>query len=112
MKHHLGWHRGPSGTPLFDVMVAMEVREPASETAHRLRFRSRALPRRAKEGDLMVVFERSGERLRIALTYDTVLFTATRAHRLAEALCAVLAAMAQESTVAEVLDRGRSMATA
>ncbi|MHB8140074.1 MAG: hypothetical protein ACYDHD_02255 [Vulcanimicrobiaceae bacterium] len=34
----------------------------------RLRFRSRALPRRAKEGDLMVVFERSGERLRIART--------------------------------------------
>jgi hypothetical protein len=42
----------------------------------------------------------------------SALFTATRAHGLAEALCAVLAAMAQESMVAEILDRGRSMATA
>ena len=42
----------------------------------------------------------------------SALFTATRAHGLAEALCAVLAAMAQEAMVAEILDRGRSMATA
>ena len=65
-----------------------------------------------KEATLRRDLVRSGERLRIALTYDTVLFTATRAHRLAEALCAVLAAMAKQSTVAEILDRARSMAMA
>lgn len=66
----LDWHRGPDRTPLFDVMVAMEV------------------------GD------------------DTALFTATRARGLAEGLCGVLAAMAEERKVAEILDRGRPVATA
>jgi DDE family transposase len=41
------------------------------------------------------------EHLRIGVTYDTALFTATRARGLAE-----------ERTVAEILDRGRPVATA
>lgn len=108
----LDWHRGPDRTPLFDVMVAMEVGDSIRRPAHRLRLDPLALPRRAKEGDLLVVFERSAEHLRIGVAYDTALFTATRARGLAEGLCGVLAAMAEERTVAEILDRGRPVATA
>jgi hypothetical protein len=104
------WHRDPDRTPLFDVMVAMEVRDSNRGPAHRLD--PLAQPRRAKEGGLLVVFERPAEQLRIGVTYDAALFTATRGRGLAEGLCRVLAAMAEERTVAEILDRSRPVATA
>jgi hypothetical protein len=62
------------------------------------------LPRRSKEGDLLVVFRRTSRHLELAVTYDTHLFGVERVRRFALSLRDVLAA---GRPVAEILNRAR-----
>lgn len=101
----LGWQRGVDRTPLFDVMIAMDEWEQDAADAHALEMKSLELPRRAKEGDLLVVFQRGEDQLDLAVTYDTHLFDASRVRAWMVALREVLAGMVAERTVDEIVGR-------
>ena len=103
----LGWARGPERSPLFDVMVAMD--EMGGRTGveagrpRRLELEPLELPRRSKEGDLLFAFWRWADRLEIAVTYDTELFTPDRVRRFATGLRGTLEALVDERPIAEIL---------
>nr|APD71530.1 non-ribosomal peptide synthetase 1 [Streptomyces sp.] len=103
----LGWERGPDRSPVFDVMVAMDMAEapdPSGEAAHRLEFERLELPRRAKEADLQFVFDRTADGgMEIAVTYDSDLFDAARAERLAERLEWITKALAENRPLVDIL---------
>lgn len=107
LMRDLGWERGPGHAPLFDVMVAMDQWHEAPDPGRTLRFESQELPRRSKEGDLLVVFGRTADHLELALTYDTYLFDAERIRCFARSLLGVLADMVAGRGVGEMLDRAR-----
>lgn len=102
-----GWSRGPERTPLFDVMVAMdEPDEPAGdEPRPALRFEPRVLSRRAKEADLLFVFERPSDGLDLAITYNTELFCPGRVEEIAARLLAVLETMADDRPVIDMVQQ-------
>lgn len=105
----LGWQRGPERSPLFDVMLAMDDgSEPAggSGAVRRiLDFEPRELPRRSKEGDLLVVFGRTTDHLEVAVTYNVELFSAGSVRRFAARLREILEAMVDDRPVPQILDR-------
>lgn len=105
----LGWERGPDRSPVFDVMVAMDMAEAAEASGparHRLEFERLELPRRAKEADLQFVFDRTADGgMEIAVTYDSELFDATRVEHLAERLEQVVEALAADRPLVDILTR-------
>ncbi|MBT2674250.1 amino acid adenylation domain-containing protein [Streptomyces sp. ISL-14] len=110
----LGWERGPDRSPVFDVMVAMdlaEAPEPSGADGHRLEFERLALPRRSKEADLQFVFDRTADGgMEIAVTYNSELFDAARVERLAERLEDITAALAENRPLVELLKGAPSRA--
>ncbi|HEV2638607.1 MAG TPA: amino acid adenylation domain-containing protein [Actinocrinis sp.] len=103
----LGWKRGPDRAPLFDVMVALDDWEEDPDQPHTIRLDAVDLPRRSKEGDLLVAFGKTAGRLQLVLTYDTHLFAAERAQRFASSLSDVLASMTGHCSIAEILKQGQ-----
>ncbi|GAA2425120.1 amino acid adenylation domain-containing protein [Streptomyces glaucus] len=105
----LGWERGPDRSPVFDVMVAMDLAEAAEASGpgrHRLEFERLELPRRAKEADLQFVFDRTADGgMEIAVTYDSELFDAARVEHLAERLEQVVEALAADRPLVDILTR-------
>ncbi len=99
----LGWRRGPEGSPVFDVMVALDQLEEEPAPGDVL-FIPRDLPRRSKEADLQFVFLRHPGRLELALTYNTEVFSGLRARGFLERLRTILGAMTGDRPVAEVLE--------
>jgi hypothetical protein len=103
----LGWERGPDRSPVFDVMVAMdlaEAPEPSGAGGHLLELRRLALPRRAKEADLQFVFDRApGGGTEIAVTYNSEIFDASRVERLAGRLEGIVRGLAEDLPLTEIL---------
>ncbi|MFF9346552.1 amino acid adenylation domain-containing protein [Streptomyces sp. NPDC014734] len=106
----LGWERGPDRSPLFDVMVAMdlaETPEPLGADGHRVEFRRLALPRRAKEADLQFVFGRVPDGgMEIAVTYNSEIFGASRVERWAGRLEEIVRGLAEDLPLIEILKGG------
>lgn len=98
----LGWVRGNDRPPLFDVMLAMDW-DDEQDLPHQLRLVPQEIPRRSKEGDLLVVFIRTGDRLELQLTYDTAIFNAARAQRFASSLQSVLAAVVARMAPSDIV---------
>jgi amino acid adenylation domain-containing protein len=105
----LGWDRGPDRSPLFDVMVAVDVAEapePARAGRHLLELSRLELPRRAKEADLQFVFDRvPGDGMEIAVTYNSEIFDAARVNRWAGRLEEVIEGLAANLPLTEILKR-------
>ncbi len=106
---NFGWERGPDRSPLFDVMVAMDIAEapePSGAGGHLVEFRRLALPRRAKEADLQFVFDRTPSGgMEIAVTYNSEIFDASRVERLAGRLEEIIQGLAGNLPLIEILKR-------
>jgi amino acid adenylation domain-containing protein len=90
----LGWCRGLDRSPLFDVMIAMDTAGDDCMTRKRpIEFERQALPRRAKEADLVFAFERAANRLELILTYNTELFSLPNIWKRAASLQIILEGM-------------------
>lgn len=107
----LGWYRGLDRSPLFDVMIAFGHLEEDPKMEHGLEtvldFESLDLPRRSKEADLNIVFNRLKESMELAITYNTDLFSLELSQQYAECLISVLTAMVDQRPISEILKQGR-----
>ncbi|GAB2814870.1 hypothetical protein GCM10027073_53420 [Streptomyces chlorus] len=105
----LGWERGPDRSPIFDVMVAMdmaEAPEPSGADGHLVEFRRLVLPRRAKEADLQFVFDRAPDGgTEIAVTYNSEIFDASRVERMAGRLEGIVEGLAENLPLIEILKK-------
>jgi hypothetical protein len=101
----LGWQRGPERSPRFDVMVSMDQLPAQPATGM---FVPRELPRRCKEADLQFTFLRHPDRLDLALTYNSEIFTPARARTFLTTLCTIMTAMVENVSIAEILHRERA----
>lgn len=101
----LGWRRGVDHTPLFDVMIAMgdteTDRRHCTARKHCMTLERQELPRRAKEADQLYTFQRAADRLEVALTYNTKLFSPLSIRRRLGTLQTILEAMVDNRPVVE-----------
>jgi len=94
----LGWDRPMTRPPLFDVMIAMDETEAEENNVLatcRFRIEREDVPRRAKEADLLFSFSRDGNRLFLALTYNTELFSRASIEKRAATLQDILKDMVE-----------------
>ena len=109
MMRDLGWERGPDRSPLFDVMVAVDIAEapePSRADGHLVEFRRLEMSRRAKEADLQFVFDRTPDGgMEIAVTYNSEVFDAARVERLAGRLEEIIQGLAVNLPLIEILKR-------
>ncbi|WP_437733201.1 amino acid adenylation domain-containing protein [Sorangium sp. So ce1335] len=107
----LGWRRGLERSPIFDVMIAFDDLDDdmkkRQDPGAALRFESLDLPRRSKEGDLLIVFMRTKGRLELMMTYNTDVFSPELARRYADRLVETLTDVLEARSLAEILARGK-----
>jgi amino acid adenylation domain-containing protein len=105
----LGWERGPDRSPVFDVVVAIDIAEapePARAKGHLLTFRRLELPRRAKEADLQFVFDRTSDGgMEISVTYNSEIFDAARVERLVRRLEEIIHGLVENLPLVEIVRR-------
>jgi amino acid adenylation domain-containing protein len=105
----LSWERGPDRSPLFDVMVAVDIAEapdPSSTDRHLVELSRLEMPRRAKEADLQFVFDRIPDGgMEIVVTYNAEIFDAARVERLAGRLEEIIQGLAVNLPLLEILKR-------
>lgn len=103
----LGWQRGPDRSPLFDVMVAMDVAEAPTMTdasGHLLTLHRQETARRAKEADLLFVFDRTPDgMIDLEIIYNSEIFDVARVKNLAGWLEGIIGGLAGGQPLAEIM---------
>lgn len=107
----LGWQRGINQSPIFDVMIAVDVAERPKSVgggAHLIEFRRRHTPRRAKEADLQFVFDRNQDGgVEVVVVYNAEIFEPERVENLTRKLKAIVACLLVDMSLGDIVKQTR-----